>query len=209
MKTVGLSIAILLLSLAVACGDGESTEPADTRQPTEESAATPPRLTPLADAQYADRADKAVAIGETLSLRYFPDNAESFDLDDTEVMHVTLERFELGSPPCGPDDSILSVCDGSVSPLEVILRADNPNDVPAAIPDVSVVSPDGKEFTLYVCPGNQPFNAGSEMLPTTTATVTVCFGSDTTIASLSGWLVKVNTVGLVPEEGGEGYWIHD
>ena len=211
MRAVLVTVAALLLVLTVACAE-DSAKPSehatDTPRATEKGETTRPQLTPLAEAEYADRADRAVAIGKTLSLRYYPEETESFGLDNTEVIEVTAERFELGSPSCGPDDSILSLCDGSVTPVQAVVRVDNPNDVPASIPDVGVLSPDGQELTPYVCPGDQPFSAGHEMLPKTTATITACFGSDAPLDSLSGWLLKVSAVGLVPDQGGEAYWIH-
>ena len=207
MRNIFASFGIVAaLALVVACGGSadESSEPTGTERDSVD-----PELTPLAEAQQADRLETAVSLSETVELRYYPDDIASFDLDQTEALQVTVEEFVLGRPPaCGPDE-FLSVCDGSVSPVYVVFRADNPNDTAAPVPEVGVLSPNGQQLSGYACPDSDRVPAGSEMLPTTTVTFTLCFGSETSLQSLSGWLVKANTIGLIPDEGAEAYWIHE
>ena len=206
MKILVPCIVVMVLALVIACGGGEepSSEPTNGERDTGN-----PELTPLADAQQAERLEIAVGLGETLDLRYYPDDIESFDLDQTEAIQVTVEEFELGRPPsCGAEE-FLSVCDGSVLPVYVVFRADNANDIAAPVPAVGVLSPDGQQLSGYACPDDDRVPAGNQMLPTTTVTFTLCFGSEASLESLSGWLVKANTIGLIPDEGAEVYWIHE
>jgi hypothetical protein len=167
-------------------------------------------LTATAEAEHTRSLREAAQIGEAREIHFYPEDTEGRELDATMPIRVTVTRFAKGSPPCGPGDEILSMCDGSVAPVHVEMQVDNPNDVPARTPQAMALRPDGEGLTLYVCPGFDEPGPGSELPPKTTATVTACFGSETPVSSLSGWSVRVSNLSSLPPDGsGEAIWIHD
>jgi len=124
------------------------------------------------------------------------------EAQDLGTVSVTVTRFVVGTPPkCGPDASFLSVCDGSVTPIWVEAKVDNPSGTDSSIPEVKVLDNNLQEVQIYFCPGEE-YSAGTGLPPLSTATTTFCFGNDAPVSSLAGWYVHVDGTGEAFWRGG-------
>jgi len=139
-------------------------------------ARTPLAATTAADAT-RELADVA-AIGETRELGR---------------VDVTVTRFELGPPG-----------------VVVHLRVDNASSYPAYRPDVTVRGPTGDDVGAGVAGEHDgPTNLYDvpELPPGTKIELGAYFyAPDPAPATLEGWIVRVNSTGLVPEGGSAAVW---
>ena len=118
MKLTALAVVILVLvALMAACGgDGQDSGPTEQiQEPTtraEEPTTAPApaedlqdarvALTATAEAEHMVRVGGAAGVGETQEIRFYPDEAVTFELDETKALRVTVTRFEIGSPLVAP-----------------------------------------------------------------------------------------------------------